>query len=371
MAASAISAMLFLILMQGCDKGRKADTGQGELMTVDVAYPTVDSVVLRKSYPGHLAANSRVDLVARVNGYLTAKYVAGGTFVKKGTLLFSIEPQQYADMVKQAKADLETAKATNIYAQQHYEAVSKALESDAVSKMEVIQAKSALDQSVAQIASAEAALRTAETNLGYCSIRAPFDGVVTDATADVGAYLAGAGAPVVLASILDESSLVAVFSIEDKRYLDLLSQKAQGNDVDFSRIPVNFNEKLPHDYTADLTYMSPFIDSSTGTLTVKAKIKNPYGELKAGMYATVNLPYGYMDKAILVKDASISTDQRGKYLYTVTDSGTVRYTPVEVGQVIADTLRVIESGLTPKDRYVTRALMKVRPGMKVNPVIVK
>lgn len=309
--------------------------------------------------------------MARVDGYLTSKNVKGGTFVKKGTVLFTIDSRQYEERVKSAKAELDNARAAYAYAKQHYEAVKKALESDAVSKMEVIQAKSAMDQSQAQISSAEAALRTASTNLSYCVVRAPFDGVVTDASKDVGAFLAGEAQPVVLASILDESSLKAVFSIEDSRYLDILSGKGAELNTDFKKMPVRFSEKLPHEYTADLTYTSPYIDTSTGTLTLKAKVDNPYGELKDGMYVTVDLPYAVANEAILVKDAALATDQRGKYLYTVSDSGMVRYTPVETGDLVADTMRIIESGISATDLYVTRAQLKVRPGMKVNPILTK
>lgn len=366
-AALALCALTF----SACSGSHKSEAAPQAAMSVDVAHPVVDSVILSKTYPGRLGANLKVNIVARVNGYLTAKHVHGGTFVKKGTPLFSIESSQYADAVRQAQAQLDNAKASKVYAQQHYEAVKKAFESDAVSKMEVIQTKSTLDQCEASIASAEAALRTAQTNLNYCTICAPFDGVMTDATVDVGTYLAGAGSPVTLATLIDESTLTAVFSIEDSRYLTILANQGEGLGVNFKDMPLGFGQELPHSYTADLTYTSPIIDSSTGTMTLKAKVQNPYGELKDGMYVTVGLPYGKMDKAVLVKDAAISTDQRGKYLYTVGDSSQIVYTPVVLGETVADTMRIVLSGISPDDTYVTKALMKVRPGMKINPVLVE
>lgn len=367
-AIAAVALALCTAAFQGCSSSHKSSDESNAVATVDVARPVLDSVVLSKTYPGRLGANMKVNLVARVNGTLIAKHVKGGTFVKKGTPLFSIESSQYADAVKQAKAQLENARASYAYAQQHYDAVNKAFQSDAVSKMEVIQSKSNLDQSEAAISSAEAALRTAQTNLGYCTISAPFDGVVTDATVDVGAYLAGAGSPVTLATIVDESSFTAIFSIEDSRYLTILANKGEGLGMDFSQMPIGFGQKLPHDYTADLTYTSPIIDSSTGTMVLKAKVQNPYGELKDGMYVTVDLPYGKMNNAVLVQDAAISTDQRGKYIYTVSDSAKVEYTPIIVGETVGDSMRVVLSGLSPDAAYVTKAIMKVRPGMKVNPV---
>lgn len=110
------------------------------------------------------------------------------------------------------------------------------------------------------------------------------------------------------------------------------------------------------------------VNKATGTVSLRVAIPNPKGELKSGMYATVWLPTGVNPKAVLVRDASIGTDQLGKYLYVVNDSDKVVYTPVEVGELYQDSLRIISSGLKPTDRYVSRALLKVRDGMTVRPV---
>lgn len=128
---------------------------------------------------------------------------------------------------------------------------------------------------------------------------------------------------------------------------------------------------MQHNYTGNLFYVAPDVDSSTGTLVLKASVDNPYGELKAGMYTTITLPYKKVDDAILVKDASIGTDQAGKYLYVVNDSSRVVYTPIKVGDLVNDSMRLVTSGLTPHSRYVTQALLKVRDGMKVKTVTVK
>jgi multidrug efflux pump subunit AcrA (membrane-fusion protein) len=106
-------------------------------------------------------------------------------------------------------------------------------------------------------------------------------------------------------------------------------------------------------------------------MLLQAKVDNPYNELKNGMYTTVSLPYRNEPNAILVKDASIGTDQKGKYLYIVNDSNRVVYMPIEVGDIVNDTLRVIESGVKPGMKYVTKAMLKVRPGMTVKPILTK
>lgn len=366
-----ISAISALAIFAGCSGGENKDTAHSQQPTVDVAFPETDSVVLYKTYPGHLSANKEVDLVARVDGYLTSSPYKSGALVRKGQVLFTIDDKQYRDAVTQAQAALETARATNAYARQHYEAVQKALKADAVSQMEVIQAKSAYENSEAQIRNAEASLHSAQTTLGYCTVRAPFDGHITDGIYNDGAFLAGAASPVVLATIFDDAVMTAIFSIEDSRYLDIINVNHDSIGVDFSRMPVRFSEELPHSYTADLTYMSPSVNANTGTMTIKAKIRNVHNELKSGMYFTIDLPYATDAHAILVKDAAIGSDQRGKYLYVVNDSCKVVYTPVVTGGLVADTMRIVTSGIGPDDRYITKAMLKVRPGMAVTPVTTK
>lgn len=120
-----------------------------------------------------------------------------------------------------------------------------------------------------------------------------------------------------------------------------------------------------------MSYVAPALETSTGTLDMRCHIKNTYNELRPGMFVKVDLPYKKVSDAILVKDASISTDQLGKYLYVVNDSDKIVYTPIKVGPLYRDSLRVVTSGINPKSRYVTKALLKVRNGMKVTPRLIK
>lgn len=353
-------------VIAACQNEKK--NAQQELQTIDVAEVLIDSVTLRQDYPGYLTADDEVDLVARVNGYLRTKNYKSGDFVHGGDVLFTIESSQYEDAVKQARAQLDDAIASYQYAADNYQAMTKALQSDAVSQMEVLQAKSNMETAQAAINNARAALQTAETTYGYCTVRAPYDGHVSSATYSVGAYLAGGSSPVKLATIYRDSVMVAHFSIDDAELAQIIRNQGQpGLIADMAHIPIAFDVTLPHTYTGNLNYLAPAFDKSTGTISLRARIKNPDNELRSGMYCKISLPSAILPHAILVNDASIASDQLGKYVYTVSDSNTVLYTPIEVGQVVADTLRVVTKGLKPGDRYVTKALLKVRDGIKINP----
>ena len=339
--------------------------------TVDVALPVVDTITLSTVYPGYLTARSSVDVVAKVNGQILTKNFDGGVNVQKGKVLFTIDPSTYNDQLSQAQASLTTAISTRDYAKAHYEAVKKALESEAVSKMEVIQAESAYQQAEASIKNAQASLDNARRLVGYCTVVAPISGMVTDNTMSAGNYVTGQGSPVVLATIYDTSTVSANFAIEDDRLHDIINSLALKDSLDFKTIPVTFDEPLPHSYTGEISYVAPMLNNSTGTLKLKCRIENPYGELRPGMYVKVDLPYDKLPDAVLVKDAALGSDQLGKYLYVVNDSNKVVYTPVTVGPLYHDSMRVVSKGLRPTDRYVTKALLKVREGMTVTPKMTK
>lgn len=366
---SVIAACLTAVaLTTGCTHTKHIEETP-QAMPVDVSRAVTDSVTLYRKIPGTIHASSKVDLVARVSGYLRSVNYQGGDIVERGQLLFTIEDTRYRDAVREAEASLASAQSARQYAASHYAAIEKAFKSNAVSQMEVRQAKSALEQATADIASAQAQLQSARTNLGYCRVYAPFRGRISAAVPSVGAFLNGEAAPVTLATIFKDDVVEAHFDITDNSFLKELSEMQKRNDLGLDSMPIEFSEQLPHTYYADLRYLSPDIDSSTGTMQLHASIPNPYGELRTGMYVDVMFSTGVLPRAVLVKDAAISTDQAGKYLYTVSDSNKVVHTPVKVGDIVHDSMRVITSGIEAGTPYVTKALLKVRPGMSIRPVM--
>lgn len=336
---------------------------------IEVALPLVQPIVLTQEYPGYLTSEQSVQLVARVNGYLKNILYTPGSIVTKDKLLFVIEPTLYEDAVKQAEASFSSAQAQLDYARNNYTRMKEAAASDAISEIDLIQSQSALTQAEAGVKNAQAQLTTAKTNLSYCYIRAPFTGKVSRNQFDVGAYISGAGQPAELASLYNDVKMYAYFDVEDNQYLKMLMQNSSTKLSDLAGdVSIHFSEALFKTYKGKLNYMAPNVNLSTGTISLRAEIDNPTGELKSGLYVTVRLPYGERNEAILINNASIGTDQLGNYVYAVNDSNRVVYRHVALGELVNDTLREITSGLSPKDMYVTKALLKVRNGMEIEPI---
>ena len=362
---------IFLVLsvLTGCKEKKDAGAMKGmPTLAISVAKPIVKDITLTKDYPGYLTTEKTVNLVARVNGTLQSVSYAPGGRVKKGQLLFVIEPTLYNDKVAQAEAELKTAQAQLEYARNNYSRMKEAVKSDAVSQIQVLQSESSVTEGVEAVSNAEAALSTARTNLGYCYVRAPFDGTISKSTVDIGSYVGGSLQPVTLATIYKDDQMYAYFNVADNQWLEMSMNNQQPTKDLPKKIMVQLGKEGTESYPATLDYLSPNVDLNTGTLMVRANFDNPQGVLKSGLYVSITLPYGEADHAILVKEASIGTDQLGKFLYAVNDSDIVHYRHIEIGQLINDTLRQVLGGLSPQERYVTEALMKVRDGMKIKPI---
>lgn len=359
--------IIALFLLGGCKK--KQQKTAAFKLPVEVANPIVKDIILTVDYPGYLQAINTVNLVARVSGRLEQISYEPGTRVRKGQTLFIIEPTTYQDNVRQSEAALKEGRATLEYAKATYERTKEAFKANAVSEIQVIQTQSNYEQALAAVSNYEAQLQTAQTNLSYCYVKAPFDGRVSKNQYDVGNYLSGTQAPT-LATIYQDNQIYVNFNVSDNQYLNMAIEKdhpqGMGQLSDLTVIP-DAEENLPT-FKAKLDYFAPNIVLSTGTINMRGIIDNAGGLLRDGLFVKVVLPYGQQSNAVLIPDASIGTDQLGRYVYIVNDSAIVETRRVETGQLIDDTLRQIKSGLTPNDRYVVNALLKVRPGMTVNPI---
>lgn len=363
-----IAASLAIMLIS-CHKEKKTDYDD-MVRPVDVAEAFSDSVVLYSTYPGYLTAEYYAEVVGLVNGRLETMNYSSGQFVKKGQVLFTIDPTLYIDALHRAEATLKSNESNLQYSKSHYEAVLKALEDNAVSKMEVLQAESDYNQAVASVNDSKAALHTAQINYGYCTVTAPISGYITNNKLSIGNYITGADSPVTLAEIYDHTHLYVNFEVEDARYEKMTAGNKKIEDILYKNVPLKFQEPLKNEYTCDLTYIAPAVERSTGTLMLQGKITNIDNELKEGMYVTISLPYGENPKATLVKDAAIATDQLGKYMYVVNDSNIIVKRRIDVGEIYQDSLRVIDKGIEPGDKYITKALLTVRSGEKVKPILV-
>ena len=233
-----MTAVCAMLLAGGCHKKEKDETASAPEVDVAVAYE--DSVVLHKSFPGTIVANDNAEVVARVSGQVLETPFKEGQYVRKGQTLFIIDPAPYRDAAARAEAELATAESSYSYASSHYEAMKEALKEDAVSRMEVLQAESAMNQAAAAIKSAKASLSTARENLGFCTVRAPISGNVSEIMQTKGNFVNGGASPVVLTKIFDNNNLSAQFEVSAPLYQTMVAANGGAESAFFSKVPLEF-----------------------------------------------------------------------------------------------------------------------------------
>ena len=337
---------------------------------VSVAKPVKRTVTHYLEATGNAAAVNSADLVARISGFVESIGYQDGDSVKKGTVLFTIEPESYELKVKQSQAAEESAKATYVQAETEYQRQATLAQSGNASKSTLDSATATRDNADASYKQAQINTRLAEINYGYTHVMAPFDGTVTARKVSVGDYVGGNGSPTELASIVQLDPIYVNFAVSERDVLMVRAEiKRRGlTQADLKKVPVEVglqtDEGYPHKGLLD--YASPSIDASTGTLSARALLKNPTHVLLPGMFVRLRIPIGQQQDALLVPDVALGTDQGGRYLLVVGKDNIVEQRKVEVGQ-IEDGLRVITKGIGADESVITNGILRAIPGQKVEP----
>lgn len=324
---------------------------------------------------GNTAAVNAVDLNARVQGFLTAINYTDGQPVRKGDVLFVIEQNTYKANLDQAKATLAANQALLVQAEAEYKRQAQLAKQDFASQAVLDQAQAKRDSSAANVQNAEAAVEMAQINLGYTEVTAPFDGIVTAHLQDVGA-LVGYSGPTKLASIVQIDPIYVWFSLSEQQVLRIQQNLARegisitsiGRHITDVPVEIGLQTEEGYPHHGKLDYVAPQVDPNLGTLTVRGVFANADAALLPGLFTRVRLPLGQPKPTVLVPDAVISHNQQGPYVLVVDADNVVSQAQVVLGQLQADGLRAIESGLKPGQRVVIAGVQRAVPGSKVEPV---
>jgi len=338
---------------------------------VTVATPHRGNVTVFLEATGNAAAVNSANLVARVAGFVESINYKDGDIVKKGTVLFSIEPETYKLKMEQAKAAEVASQATVTQTDAEYERQATLVKTSAASKSTLDNAVSARDSAHANLTQAQVNTRLAEMNYGYASVSAPFDGIVTARTVSVGEYVGGSTTPTVLATIVQVTPIYVNFNVSEDDVIRVRENMRRRNLTaqDLKKFPIEVGlqteQGYPHRGTLD--YASPTINTSTGTLAARGILENADRALLPGNFVRVRVPIGdTLENALLVPETALGTDQSGRYLLIVGKDDIVEQRAVEVGPSEGNQ-RVITKGLSADDRVIVEGLLRAIPGQKVDP----
>jgi RND family efflux transporter MFP subunit len=324
-------------------------------------------------FTGRLEAVDQVEIRPRVSGYIRRVAFVEGREVKKGEVLFEIDPRPYQAELARVEAELESARSAAALAESEVQRAGKLVDMQAISREEFDSRTSAEIQGGAQVRAAEAAVQTARLNLEWTRVRSPIAGRVSNALVTEG-NLVEAGPPsgAVLTTVVSVDSMYLYFDSDEQTYLRYAgrARSAGGTNWRTARLPVFLglaNESgFPHEGRLD--FVDNQVDPQTGTIRTRAVFSNRSRTLTPGLFARVKLVGSEKTNATLVRDAAIGTDQDRKFVLVVGPGDTLAYRPVVPGR-LTDGLRIVTSGLKPGERIVVNGLMRVRPGMKVTPTL--
>lgn len=364
-------ALLFLALLAplalpGCTRAPPPPAAQPEV--------TVAKVISRRikdwdEYTGRFQAIDTVEVRPRVSGYIDQVLFHEGQFVKKDELLVIIDPRPYQADYDRAKAGLELARSQRELASIEAARVQKLKDSGAVSREELDERLSALNQQQASVGAAKAALDSAALQLSFTKVRAPVDGRASRAEVTRGNLVTGGNnGGTLLTTVVSVDPIYVYFEGDENAYLHY-SELARAGERPSSRdvrnpVRVGLANETGFPHEGYMDFVDNQLDVHTGTIRARAVLNNKDGQFTPGMFARVQLLGSGEYEAIMVEDRAVGTDQSQSFVLVVGPDNRVEYRPVQLGRVV-DGLRIIRKGLRKDDTIVVSGLQRVRPGVQV------
>jgi len=368
-----MSSSLLSIFILGC-KEEKVE--KQILPGVQVIKTQKKNVYEYNTAIGQAVSSDHVYLYARVEGFLEKKSFYDGAFVKKGEVLFVIQRSQYQAQVEAAEAGLKKADANLINAKIEYNRYKKLAKTSAVSLEKYNIADSKYGQAMASVLSAKANLELQKLLLSYTLVKAPFSGRVGIAPYFVGDLVGPSSKPLIYLTKLDpiwvefvipEGSFVS--------YIQRLLQKVNKFNKD-KRLLVStsitpsliLSNGTKYEHNGTIDFLDNKINPSTGTFLMRGSFPNPNELLLPGAYVTVNVHTNQKTKAILIPQSTLQEDQLGKYVLIVNKDNRVESRNIETGEIYGEDV-LVKKGLKSGDLIIFQGIQKVRPGIKVKPVL--
>ena len=370
--AVTLAAVLSVVLISGCAR-TAAQPGEPPPSKVTVARVAPQDVTEWDEFTGRLEAVNSVSVRPRVSGYVSAVRFEEGAIVRRGDPLFLIDPRPFEAEVDRLRAELNRARATVRRAKSELDRAGRLASENAMSREEQERRAAFAEESSAQVAAVEAALRAAELNLEFTRITSPIDGRVGRAIVTQGNLVSsGPGEATILTTVVSLDPIYATFDADEQAFLQYaaMARKAAGAKGQ-GALPIRLALASDRNFPIEgkLNFLDNQIDPATGTIRARAIFRNADRSLTPGLFVRLQLPKATQRAGLLIQDRAVGTDLDKRFVYVVKPDHTIEYRGVELGPLV-NGLRVVRSGVNDGDLVVVNGLQRVRPGVKVEPVIV-
>lgn len=331
--------------------------------TVTVAVPLERQVNQWDDYVGRFEASRSVEVRPRVSGQIVAVHFTDGAVVRQGQLLFTIDPRPFAAALAEARASVASAQAALTLAETNLGRARRLLEAQAVSQANVDQLTAEVRSARAALAAAQARVQSRALDVEFAHVRAPISGRISDRRIDPG-NIVGAN-ETLLTTINALDPLYFTFDVPESLFLKAARARQAGSPSG-QVAEIRLQDEAAYNWKGRLDFTDNGISQNSGTIRARAVVPNPNYFLAPGMFGNMRLADGGTTNALLVPDAAVRTDQARKILLVVGKDNSVAAKPVETGPLVGG-LRVIRSGITKADRVIVQGVQFAMPGAKVNP----
>ncbi|HXA48248.1 MAG TPA: efflux RND transporter periplasmic adaptor subunit [Burkholderiaceae bacterium] len=354
--------------LAGCNfangKANEASAAAAGGPPVSAANVVEKQIEQTQEFSGRLEAIEHVEIRSRVGGFITEVNFKPGSEVKKGEVLFVIDPRPYQAEMDRAEAAASSARAKAELAKLELTRSEKLLGEKAIAQREYDESASNMKELDANARAAQASYEAAKLNLGYTQVRSPIDGRVSKAEITIGNLI---DASAILTSVVSTDRIYASFNGDEDTYLRVGAQSHQGQAV---TVKVGLANETGFPHEGKLEFVDNQLDPQTGSVRMRATFVNADKVLVPGLFARVQLGGGKdLTKALLINDRAVGTDQNRKFVFVVDGDGKAEYRPVKLGQTV-DGLRVVNEGLKAGEKVVVNGLQRVHPGAPITPQIV-
>lgn len=365
----AVVPLLAALVLAGCARSRATDAPAPPVPEVSVA--TVIHQPLRdwEEFSGRLEAVDSVEIRPRVSGFVDSVTFVEGARVKKGDLLFRIDPRPFRAEVARLGAELKRARAQQQLAASNHERGRRLLGQHWISQQDFDQLATAEATGTDAVGAAQAALDAARLNLEFTEVRSPIEGRVSRALITAGNLVSSAS---VLTTVVSDDPVYAYFDADEQTYLKFAHKAALGDDGRRADSPVFMGlideQGYPHE--GRLNFLDNVVDAQSGTIRGRAVFDNPGGRFTPGLFARIKLVGGDDRETVLIDDRAVGTDLGKKYVLVLKPGDTLERRFVELGASLGG-LRVVKQGLAAGDVIVVNGLQHARPGGAVKPTHVE